>query len=257
MPSTRQSEAGSHQRQRTSLEPACGSRRSTTTSPATSRPKERFSRSTSDWPRTHPVTRVSLSGGLILADERRHHQIFNDLAESIRQMAELRGDDEPIPSLHGLRADRERIMATTERYSRPSGPTERTQAARQAAEGGARDDIVGTPARTHAGRHRQAHQDPAFIHDRANDAAVIEDRRSTAAESRDRDARLSTCPQTSQHPVGSTRRSVPSLYARRHRRLPATCMIKPWRTPSLNILLAKWRCSLELSFPRSSTGATG
>ena len=51
--------------------------------------------------------------GLILADERRHHQLFNDLADSIRQMAELRRDDEPIPSLHGLKADRERIMATT------------------------------------------------------------------------------------------------------------------------------------------------
>jgi hypothetical protein len=52
---------------------------------------------------------------LILADERRHHQIFNDLAESIRQMGELRLEDEPIPSLHGLRADRIRIMAVTER----------------------------------------------------------------------------------------------------------------------------------------------
>ena len=52
--------------------------------------------------------------GLILADERRHHQIFNDLAESIRQMAELRMDDEPIPSVHGLKADRERVIATTE-----------------------------------------------------------------------------------------------------------------------------------------------
>jgi hypothetical protein len=50
---------------------------------------------------------------LILADERRHHQLFNDLAESIRQSAQLR-DDEPIPSLHGLKADPERIMATTE-----------------------------------------------------------------------------------------------------------------------------------------------
>ena len=29
-------------------------------------------------------------------------------------MAELRLDDEPIPSLQGLKADRERIMATTE-----------------------------------------------------------------------------------------------------------------------------------------------
>ena len=53
--------------------------------------------------------------GLILADERRHHQLFNDLAESIRQMAELSADDEPIPSLRGLKADRERIMATTTR----------------------------------------------------------------------------------------------------------------------------------------------
>jgi len=52
---------------------------------------------------------------LILADERRHHQLFNDLAESIRQVAELRLDDEPIPSLRGLKADRERIMAVTER----------------------------------------------------------------------------------------------------------------------------------------------
>jgi hypothetical protein len=53
--------------------------------------------------------------GLIMEDERRHHQIFNDLAESIKQLAEVRLDDEPIPSLHGLKADRERIMATTER----------------------------------------------------------------------------------------------------------------------------------------------
>jgi hypothetical protein len=53
--------------------------------------------------------------GLILADERRHHQLFNDLAESIRQVAELGLDDEPIPSLQGLKADRERIMAATER----------------------------------------------------------------------------------------------------------------------------------------------
>jgi hypothetical protein len=52
---------------------------------------------------------------LILADERRHHQIFNDLAESIRQMGELRLEDEPIPSLQGLRADRIRIMAVTDR----------------------------------------------------------------------------------------------------------------------------------------------
>jgi hypothetical protein len=51
---------------------------------------------------------------LILADERRHHQLFNDLAESIQQMAEMRVDDEPIPSLNGLKADHDRIMATTD-----------------------------------------------------------------------------------------------------------------------------------------------
>jgi len=52
---------------------------------------------------------------LILDDERRHHQMFEDLAESVRQMAEMRLEDEPIPPLHGLRADRERIRAVTER----------------------------------------------------------------------------------------------------------------------------------------------
>lgn len=52
--------------------------------------------------------------GLILADERRHHQMFNDLAESIRQMGQLRSEDEPIPSLQGLKADRDRILAATE-----------------------------------------------------------------------------------------------------------------------------------------------
>ena len=52
---------------------------------------------------------------LIFADERRHHQIFNDLAESIRQSAELRHEDEPIPSLDGLQAERNRIEAVTER----------------------------------------------------------------------------------------------------------------------------------------------
>jgi hypothetical protein len=51
---------------------------------------------------------------LILADEQRHHQLFTELAESIRQMAELRTQDEPIPSLRGMRRDRERIIAATE-----------------------------------------------------------------------------------------------------------------------------------------------
>lgn len=50
-----------------------------------------------------------------LEDERRHHATFNDLAEAIKQMGELRLEDAPIPSLHGLRGDRDRITETTER----------------------------------------------------------------------------------------------------------------------------------------------
>lgn len=52
---------------------------------------------------------------MIMDDEHRHHRIFNDLAEAMRQMTELRADDEPIPALRGLRTDRDRIVATTER----------------------------------------------------------------------------------------------------------------------------------------------
>jgi hypothetical protein len=52
---------------------------------------------------------------LILDDERRHHRVFNDLAEAIRQLSELRVEDQPIPPLAGLRADRDRIMDVTER----------------------------------------------------------------------------------------------------------------------------------------------
>jgi hypothetical protein len=52
---------------------------------------------------------------LILDDERRHHQLFNDLAESIRQLSELRVEDEPIPPLEGLRHDREQILEITDR----------------------------------------------------------------------------------------------------------------------------------------------
>ncbi len=52
---------------------------------------------------------------LILEDERRHHATFNDLAEAIKQMGELRLEDAPIPSLHGLKGDHDRITETTDR----------------------------------------------------------------------------------------------------------------------------------------------
>ena len=52
---------------------------------------------------------------MILEDEVRHHRTFDDLAVALRQMTELRNEDEPIPSIRGLRADRELVRETTER----------------------------------------------------------------------------------------------------------------------------------------------
>lgn len=53
---------------------------------------------------------------LILDDERRHHQLLRDLAETIKMAAELRPDPTPIPDLGMWGADREQILAETERY---------------------------------------------------------------------------------------------------------------------------------------------
>ena len=52
---------------------------------------------------------------LILDDERRHHKILNELAESIRTTAELSAKPTPIPGLDfGLQRDA--ILAATERF---------------------------------------------------------------------------------------------------------------------------------------------
>jgi rubrerythrin len=53
---------------------------------------------------------------LILDDERRHHQLLRDLAETIKTSAELSGEPTPIPHLGMWGADREQILAETERY---------------------------------------------------------------------------------------------------------------------------------------------
>jgi hypothetical protein len=53
--------------------------------------------------------------GLILADERRHHDMFRDLAETIRHASQLDVDGAPIPPIAGLRADRDRVLELTER----------------------------------------------------------------------------------------------------------------------------------------------
>jgi rubrerythrin len=54
--------------------------------------------------------------GLILDDEHRHHQMLNDLAETIRASAELSSEPLPIPDLGMFRADRARILEQTEHF---------------------------------------------------------------------------------------------------------------------------------------------
>jgi rubrerythrin len=53
---------------------------------------------------------------LILDDERRHHKLLSELAETIRTSAMLSGEPTPIPDLGVFRADREKILAETERF---------------------------------------------------------------------------------------------------------------------------------------------
>ena len=53
---------------------------------------------------------------LILDDERRHHKLLGELAETIRTSAMLSGEPTPIPDLGIFRADREKILAETERF---------------------------------------------------------------------------------------------------------------------------------------------
>jgi len=53
---------------------------------------------------------------LILEDERRHHRLLHDLAQTVKASAELRDGPTPIPDLGLWGADRDRILAETERY---------------------------------------------------------------------------------------------------------------------------------------------
>jgi rubrerythrin len=52
--------------------------------------------------------------GLILDDERRHHRLLNEMAETIRTSAELSGEPTPIPSLGRFGSDKDAILAATE-----------------------------------------------------------------------------------------------------------------------------------------------
>jgi hypothetical protein len=52
---------------------------------------------------------------IILEDEVRHHRIFDDLAETMGNMATDGTATSPVPSLHGFHTDRIRIQRVTER----------------------------------------------------------------------------------------------------------------------------------------------
>ncbi len=62
------------------------------------------------------VPAFSYLAGLILDDERRHHQLLADLAETIRSSAELTGEPAPIPGLLHFGEEAERIVEQTERF---------------------------------------------------------------------------------------------------------------------------------------------
>jgi hypothetical protein len=51
--------------------------------------------------------------GLLIEDERRHHQLFTSLAETLRTEAEMRGGEPPVPYLDFNRTDRQRIRQLT------------------------------------------------------------------------------------------------------------------------------------------------
>lgn len=53
---------------------------------------------------------------MILDDERRHHGLLRALAETIRITSELSNDPTPIPDLAMFKADRDEILAQTERF---------------------------------------------------------------------------------------------------------------------------------------------
>lgn len=63
---------------------------------------------------TSPPVRYLI--GLLLDDERRHHEMLRQLAETIRTTAELSGEPTPIPHLAPVGKERLRILDATERF---------------------------------------------------------------------------------------------------------------------------------------------
>jgi hypothetical protein len=52
---------------------------------------------------------------LLITDEVRHHQLFDELAASLKVMAELSSDDPVVPSMDFRRFDRTAVLEVTER----------------------------------------------------------------------------------------------------------------------------------------------
>jgi hypothetical protein len=63
-----------------------------------------------------PTTFVTYLARMILSDEERHHQLFNDLAETVKAFAEFRYQDEPIPSIPHKLPDAAGVVEQAERF---------------------------------------------------------------------------------------------------------------------------------------------
>jgi len=63
-----------------------------------------------------PTTFVTYLARMILSDEERHHQLFNDLAETVKAFAEFRYQDEPIPSIPHKLPDAAGVVEQADRF---------------------------------------------------------------------------------------------------------------------------------------------
>ena len=60
---------------------------------------------------------------LLLEDERQHHRLFTELAESLKREAELAAEDPVVPRMDFHRADRAEVLDVTGRLLAGSGKT--------------------------------------------------------------------------------------------------------------------------------------
>ncbi len=65
---------------------------------------------------TEPPSFVTYLARMILSDEERHHQLFNDLAETVKAFAEFRYEDERIPPIPHKLPDAADVIEQTDRF---------------------------------------------------------------------------------------------------------------------------------------------